>query len=105
MLRGLPAATPTRECRRNELHGDQGEHRAGGEGKRERQQRLDVLDQEERDDRAQWLRGVVSTAAQNWRDRLKPAACIGIATLVPSGMFCRPIARITNRLSPARSEA
>ena len=30
---------------------------------------------------------LVPTAAQNWRQRENPAAAIGIATLVPSGMF------------------
>ena len=35
---------------------------------------------------------LVATAAQNWAARLKPASAIGIATLVPSGMFWMPIA-------------
>ena len=48
---------------------------------------------------------LVSTAAQNICDLLKPASAIGIATLVPSGTFCRAIARMTKRLSPAVSEA
>ncbi len=39
------------------------------------------------------------------RERENPAAAIGIATLVPSGMFCTAIATITNRLSPAVSDA
>lgn len=30
---------------------------------------------------------LVATAPQNWRERESPAAAIGIATLVPSGMF------------------
>ena len=42
---------------------------------------------------------------RNWREREKPAAAIGIATLVPSGMFWTAIAAITNRLSPAVSDA
>ena len=45
---------------------------------------------------------LVATAAQNWREREKPAAAIGIATLVPSGMFWTAIAAITNRLKPRR---
>ena len=48
---------------------------------------------------------LVSTAAQNCCALLKPASAIGIATLVPSGMFWRAIARMTKRLRPAVSEA
>ncbi len=48
---------------------------------------------------------LVSTAAQNCCARLKPASCIGIAEVVPSGTFCRAIARMTNRPRPCRSEA
>ena len=48
---------------------------------------------------------LVSTAAQNCCVRLKPASAIGMATLVPSGMFCRAIATMTKRLSPAVSDA
>ena len=48
---------------------------------------------------------LVATAAQNCRERENPAAAIGIATLVPSGMFWTAIAAITNRPRPAVSEA
>jgi hypothetical protein len=48
---------------------------------------------------------LVPTAAQNCCVRLNPDASIGIATLVPSGTFWIAIARITNRLSPAVSDA
>ena len=45
---------------------------------------------------------LVATAAQNCRERENPAAAIGIATLVPSGMFWTAIAAITNRLKARR---
>ena len=48
---------------------------------------------------------LVSTPAQNCRPRLNPASAIGIATLVPSGTFWSPIARITNRPRAASSLA
>jgi hypothetical protein len=48
---------------------------------------------------------LVNTAAQNCSPGVNPALSMGIATLVPSGMFCRAMARITNRPRPAVPEA
>jgi hypothetical protein len=75
------------------------EHGAGGEPERDRQQWLDLLDSRNAITAPTGCGMLVATAAQNWRMGENPAAAIGIATLVPSGMFC------TFRPPPPRASA